>query len=296
MGYLFIAIAALSVGGQFSLSKVYKRIVPSSGYSDFFFNFSMGAFSVCIFAIICLGNVGFTPFSFGLAAGVALCNLGYSLCNLRAVMCGKLAVFTMFLMLGGMVLPTLYGFIFLHEAFSWFKIAGIVLLLFAMVLSTREKSDVKNSRLFYVLCFIAFVCNGFVSVFSKMHQISDQALDTFQFSFWQSAVMTVAAGLLLLGYVVMNRHREGLGIAARQTAGAKSLSLILLVTVIMRAGSVFLLLAAKTVPASVLYPITTGLTILVTTVCGRIFFAEKISKINWISLAIDLVAVVLMIF
>lgn len=260
MGYLFIAIAALSVGGQFSLSKLFKRVVPSSGYSDLFFNFGTGILSVCLFAAVCLGDVGFSPFSFSLAAGVALCTLIYMLCNLRAVMCGKLAVFTMFLMLGGMVLPTLYGFIFLHETFSWFK------------------------------------CNGFVSVFSKMHQISENALDTYQFSFWQSAVTAAFSGVLLLGYSLIRRRREGLGTVVRQTAGTKSLSLIFIITVIMRAGSVFLLLAAKTVPASVLYPIMTGLSIVITSVCGRVFFKEKISGINWISLGIDIVAIILMIF
>lgn len=296
MGYLFIAIAAFSVGCQFSLSKLFKRVVPSSGYSDLFFNFGTGILSVCLFAVVCLGDVGFSPFSFSLAAGVALCTLIYMLCNLRAVMCGKLAVFTMFLMLGGMVLPTLYGFIFLHEAFSWFKIAGIVLLLFAMVLSTREKSDVKNSRLFYVLCFIAFVCNGFVSVFSKMHQISENALDTYQFSFWQSVVTAAFSGVLLSGCFLCARRREGLPAVVRQAVGAKSLSLIFVITLIMRAGSVFLLLAAKTVPASVLYPIMTGLSIVITSVCGRVFFKEKISVINAISLGINIVAIVLMIF
>lgn len=296
MGYLFTAIAALCVGGQFSLSKLYKRVVPSAGYADLFFNFGTGLLSVCIFAAVCLGNVGFTPFSFGLAAGVALCTLVYMLCNLRAVMCGKLAVFTMFLMSGGMALPALYGLLFLHEAFSWFKIAGIALLLFSMILSTREKSDVKNSRLFYVLCIVAFFCNGFVSVFSKMHQISENALDTYQFSFWQAAVTAAASGLLLFGCVLANRRKEGFAPAVRQAAGVKSLSLIFVITVVMRAGSVFLLLAAETVPASVLYPIMTGLSIVITTVSGRVFFGEKISPINKISLGIDIAAIVLMIF
>ena len=58
----------------------------------------------------------------------------------------------------------------------------------------------------------------------------------------------------------------------------------------------FLLLAAKTVPASVLYPIMTGLSIVITSVCGRVFFKEKISVINAISLGINIVAIVLMIF
>ena len=296
MGYLFVAIAAMSVGGQFSLSKVYKNKFGSSGYIDLFFNFCMGIFSVIIFAVVCLGKVGYTLYSFGLAAGVALCNVIYMVCGLRAVMYGKMAVFTMFLMLGGMIFPTVYGVLFLHESVSGFMVAGIVLLIASMILSVLEKTGEKNSKIFYIFCFIAFVCNGLVSIFSKMHQISENALNTYQFSFWQSVVVAVTVGAILAVYLRMHRKDDALRISVKQTLGWGSLGLILLITAIMRVGSVLLLLAAKDVPASMLYPIMTGATVLVTAVFGRIFFAEKISKINGIALCMNIAAVVLMIF
>ena len=153
-----------------------------------------------------------------------------------------------------------------------------------------------NTTIFYVLCLIAFVCNGFVSVFSKMQQIGAEALDTYQFSFWQSVVVAVAVGGILAGYALVNRKKEkGIPIV-REVLSGKSFGLILLVTVIMRAGSVLLLFAAKDVPASALYPFMTGLSILVTAIFGRIFFKEKISRVNVVTLTANIVAVVLMIF
>ncbi len=296
MGYLFIIIAAVSVGGQFALSKVYKNKIILSNYTDLFFNFGMGVFSMLIFAVICLGDVGFSWYSVGLATGVALCNVVYMLCNLRAVMYGKLAVFTMFLMLGGMIFPTIFGVLFLNETMSWFKIAGVVLLIFSMIFSVTEKTGEKNTKKFYILCFIAFVCNGLVSIFSKVHQISENALNTFQFSFWQSVAVAASVGILLLICTALNHKQENFSAAVRQTAGGRSIGLIFLITVIMRAGSVVLLLAAKDVPASLLYPLMTGISIVITAIFGRVFFSERISKINFISLCIDMVAVILMIF
>ena len=290
-------IAAFTAGGQFSLSKVYKRLYPSSDFSDLFYNFAMGLFSVILFAVICLGRVGFTAFSFWLAAGVAVCNTIYTICGLKAVVYGKLAVFTAFLMLGGMIFPTFYGVMFLQEEMSAFKIAGVSILVVSMLLSLTEKTEEKkNTAIFYVLCLVAFVCNGFVSIFSKMHQIGGEALNTYQFSFWQSVVVAAAVGIILAGYALANRKKEGFAPIVRRAVSGKSLGLILLVTVIMRAGSVLLLLAAKDVPASALYPFMTGLSILVTAIFGRIYFKEKISKINAVTLAADMVAVVLMIF
>ena len=249
-----------------------------------------------LFAIICLGKVGFTWYSFGLAAGVALCNVAYMICSLRAVMCGKLAVFTMFLMLGGMIFPTIFGVLFLNETMSWFKIIGVILLIFSMIFSATEKTGEKNTKKFYVLCAIAFVCNGLVSIFSKVHQISENALNTFQFSFWQSVVVAASVGIFLIICAVTNRKQENFNDSVRQAISIKSLGLIFLITLIMRAGSVLMLFAAKDVPASFLYPLVTGVTIIITAVFGRVFFAERVSKINFIALCIDTIAVVLMCF
>ena len=100
----------------------------------------------------------------------------------------------------------------------------------------------------------------------------------------------------MAGYALVNRKKEkGIPIV-REVLSGKSFGLILLVTVIMRAGSVLLLFAAKDVPASALYPFMTGLSILVTAIFGRIFFKEKISRVNVVTLTANIVAVVLMIF
>ena len=172
-----------------------------------------------------------------------------------------------------------------------------MILILSMLFSLAEKTEEKkNTAVFYILCLVAFVCNGFVSVFSKMHQIGGGALNTYQFSFWQSVVAAVAVGIILAGYAAANRKKEEFVPIVRKAVSGKSLGLILLVTVIMRAGSVLLLLAAKDVPASALYPFMTGLSILVTALFGRIFFKEKISRINAVTLTADMIAIIFMIF
>ncbi|MFQ7036198.1 MAG: hypothetical protein ACLRTQ_11290 [Candidatus Borkfalkia sp.] len=270
--------------------KVYKNKLPSSNYGDLFYNFAMGLFSAMLFAVVCLGKVGFTAFSFWLAAGVALCSTLYTLCGLKAVTYGKLAVFTAFLMLGGMIFPTVYGVWFLKEQMSAFKIAGVVLLIASMIFSATEKTEEKkNTAVFYILCLIAFVSNGFVSIFSKAHQIGEGALNTFQFSFWQSAIIAVVVGVLLAVNVLCNRKRRIFS-AYPKSVSAKSLGLIALDR--HHAGSVLLLLAingARVVSVSPrrAFPYS-----------SRRSWAGCFRKISKISVCIlaDIVAVVLMVF
>lgn len=297
MGYLFMAVAALACGGQFALSKLYNGKVGGSTFAGLFFNFASGLLSAIIFAVVTLGAIGFGAFSVSMAAGIALCTVIYTMCNLKAVEYGKVSVFTVFLMLGGMIFPAVYGGIWLHEEISVFKILGISLLVCSMIFSMTEKTEEKkNTALFYVLCVIAFVCNGFVSVLSKAHQITEGALDTFSFAFWQAVTVAVIVGVPLAITAVKNRNDEDFRPIVKKCFGAPSLGIVSVSTVVTRGSGVLLLLAAKTVPASLLYPVVTGVTILFTAISGRIFFGEKISKINAISLIADTVAVVLMIF
>lgn len=62
------------------------------------------------------------------------------------------------------------------------------------------------------------------------------------------------------------------------------------------AGYLLQLNAAKTLPATMLYPFITGGSILFSTFAARIFFKEKINLYTWISLALMLCGTILFIF
>ena len=61
--------------------------------------------------------------------------LPYYLIGIKVLSLGSLAIYSMFMMLGGMLVPFFYGITFLHETISVGKVIGTVLLTVFIVLS-----------------------------------------------------------------------------------------------------------------------------------------------------------------
>ena len=75
-----------------------------------------GIFSSLIFFCINGFSLQITPFSLICALGIAALCLAYTLIGFRILSLGDYSVYMMFLMLGGILLPFVYGMLFLGGA------------------------------------------------------------------------------------------------------------------------------------------------------------------------------------
>ncbi len=276
--YLFLIFAIICIGGQFSLSKLYQVKVGNGAITSFSFSLISSFFAIIAFACVCKFNITFNWFSFLTAAGGTLCIALYTVVGMKMMSIGKVAIYTMILMMGGMFIPFLYGVIFLDEAISVYKVLGVVLLIVALIMPIWENRNEKNKnpKLFALLSAIVFFANGMVGVFNKMHQTSEKAISTYEFGFWQSVISFLALCVIVFLYYIFNKEKN-------ETKEKLKLSLskwliILFFMIISQGGAIFQLFAAKTVAASVMFPIVTGGTMVASTIFGKIFFKEKIDK------------------
>ena len=79
-------------------------------------------------------SVSFSPVSALWAALFAVIMLPYYMIGIKVLSLGSLAIYSMFMMLGGMLVPFFYGIIFLEENISIAQIVGTVLLTVFIVL------------------------------------------------------------------------------------------------------------------------------------------------------------------
>lgn len=106
-------------------------------------------------------------------------------------------MYTLFLMAGGMVLPYVWGILFLREPFSRLRLIGLLAITAGVVLPNLEQRKLGKRQL--LLCLAVFVLNGFVSITSKMHQINTaSAISTTDFIIWQGLIKFVLAGAIFL--------------------------------------------------------------------------------------------------
>lgn len=313
MEYILIIGAAFAIAGQFSLNKFYeKRIVRNFGHL-LAFPVAVSAVSLILFLFLNLFSLRVTPFGVGMAACNALISALSAILGVWIVRLGRVSVYTMFMMLGGMLLPYLYGLIFLQEAFSLFRMIGLAVLIFVLVLSVWSKPAQEKkgtAALFYLLCVLVFFLNGGIGIVSKTHQISSSALPTYDFLIWNYLFQFVLALLFYGTYrlVCAIRGREdarALGAETKEPGkepGEKRSRLVAAFMIaalyaLFSSGGFFLqLLAAIRLPASMQYPFVTGGSVILTTLAAALFFQEKITAKGWVSLLFLLAGTVLFVF
>lgn len=317
--YLFILAAVVLLALQFSTNKAYGQRRGDGAKASLIFACACGYASAAItFVIACLSDGGFrfTPFSLLLGAVMASLSCAYTLIGFKIMAIGDMSVFMMFLMLGGMMLPYLFGVSVLGEfrgAEPWriaVRVAGLVLLTLSMVFPVfaRRKAG-KSGGLFVVLCAAVFLLNGAASIVSKTHQTP---------GFWSFDVVNAPSyaclGNLMNGVISTvclaivcakekgkdrpssgeEKSAAGSGLIA---ASARTIALIIAANALCNGISYTLqLVSASHLPASVLYPMVTGGSVVLSAVAGRIFFGEKPDRITLTGLILSFAATFFFLF
>ena len=283
--YLLLAAAVLLFAAQFAFTKVYGEktrqnttqtlvmtvIVSLIGAVTYL---TVGGFSMRLTLPLLLASIAF-----------AAVMIPYYLLGIQVLSLGSLAVYSMFMMLGGMLLPFLYGLLFLGESPTWGKGAGCALLTAAIYLQAMEqkKSDVrvgKTSRLFLWLCLAIFILNGLTGVIAKMYQEAVALPDEAGFTA-ASCVFTAVMGVALL----LPRAVGDRAVCRREIKTALQPFLFLITAGIGLAnhtGNFLLVKAAANLPASVQFPMVSGGVVVCSALVSALFFKEKISRREWL--------------
>ena len=215
--YLIISLAVLCFAMQFAVTKEYEKTTKQTLATSMSLLVFASVVGVIIYACVAGFNITFSWFSFLMALAFALVMIPYYAVSVKVLSLGSLAVYSLFMMLGGMVLPFVYGVAFLAEPITWGKTAGAVLLTLSMVLQvlgqpgqakqTKNKTNKKQKILFIVLCIVVFIVNGLTGVIAKAHSINQNAINEPSFMVW-SCLLTVVLGGIILAVLFLKKDRK----------------------------------------------------------------------------------------
>lgn len=266
--YLSVITATVLLAIEFSCSKLYQSLESISLEKGLQFNTVSGLVS----ALIMWALAGFRPewsgFSALLALGMALCSMLYCLLSFRILNLGGMALYSLALMSGGMLLPYIFGIVFLNETVSLPGFLGLIAVLAAVILSNFNRRKISKTLL--LLCTAVFLLNGFCSILSKAHQISRIPSTVSGAGF---VMYSGIAKCLLSVIVLLCRKRSSFS----RPKHKYTLLLTVGAAVISAASYLLQLNGAKVLPASVLYPMITGGSIVFSAIAGRVFFKERLS-------------------
>lgn len=174
------------------------------------------------------------------------------------------------------VCPVCVGVLFLNEKLSLMHLAGLILIISAIALTANDKK--MPGKRILALCVIIFFLNGISSVAAKMHQIEKTYFCITETEF---VIATDVAKFIIaaIAYMVVKIGKKDKNADKCNKSGfAWGVFLIVLSTLLSGLSYILQLNGAKNLPATVLYPLITGGTIIFSSLTGIIFFKEQISK------------------
>lgn len=248
MYYALIFIAVGMFCGCFALNDVYRVRRGSS------LKIGMEAsFVGAIAAVICLIIINkfqfeFTPFTLVMGIISAANAIGFTVFSFKALNYINISLYSLFSMLGGMVLPFAQGIIFYEEKITLAKIICVVFICAALA-CTVTRGEKRGGFIYYAGIFIL---NGMSGVLAKLfNELPYEKTSAAGYTFWISACTLVLSGIV---WLVLSRNGEpdekrftfaDFGIGAANGA-------------INKISNFFLIIALAHVDASVQYPAVTG--------------------------------------
>ena len=316
MYYAMLIGASFLFGSQFMVTKAFEKNYGKTVRASLSFSLLYSLFAGVIFFIIKLISSGtvfnLNPFSLCMAFGLSLVNILSSAISIKTLALGDIAVYSLFLMLGGMIVPFFAGIVFLKESVSVCNLIGVAIMIIALCLpvffgkknknageaQTDGDTKKKTSVFFYVLCVFLFILNGLSSTLSKFNSVREGAALGAEFTFYTYGiqfVISLAAFALTtaLGKSDKTQNEEKqpvilfrpVAIGCGAAFGAVN-------------GTAFLMssVAAEHVVAVAQYPLITGATILFSSLLAFLFYREKPTALQLVQIVISLAATILFMF
>lgn len=280
MYYAIILLSVVMFGGCFVLNDEYRKMRGSSVKISLQFSFISSLAGLIVLLCVNGFKLECTPFTLCMAMMAALNGFGFTFCSFKSLGRINLSLYSLFSMLGGMVLPFLQGILFYGESITAAKIVCFVLICVALLL-TVEKGEKKQGTIYYIGIF---VLNGMSGVLSKLFTSAPFEKTSAAGYSILSAVCSVVIAGLLLATIFRSQKAESKSTAASVAVSAAN-------GITNRIANYLLVLALAHVDASVQYPMVTGGVMIVSTlVC--FFGKNKPSKKEVLSVIIAFIGMV----
>lgn len=244
MYYVLLAGSALLFSVQFLLNEKYQKQAGSGWDASLKFSLYSSVTGLAVLLIIHRFRLEVSLFSVLVAAFYSAILIGLNACSVCAFQWANLSVYSVFSMVGGMLLPFLYGVI-CGEKLTGMRIACCLLIAVSVLMNLNRGSRGQKAFRYYMA---VFVLNGMVGVVSKFHQSNPSlCVDSASFLIHTKMITGAACAILLAA-----GKSKGFAI------GKKAFAYSAVSAVLNSGANLILLIALLRLPASVQYPVVTG--------------------------------------
>lgn len=280
MYYFMLAVATVLFASQFLFNQRFEAENGASFGSSVVFSLYSSVAGFFILFVLNGFQLQFSSFSLLMAVIHGATSFLYNIASVKSLHSVNLSAYSIFAMLGGMLLPFLYGILFGGEPLTPLKLLCCLCMATALLFTVDYKEKAGN-KLWY---FAVFVLNGLFGVISTIHQGNTTAVDSF--SFLMLSRIAVLIFTLPFCFKEAKSFKKSVAKSLFWSAGFALFSGV---------GNLLVLLALKHLPASVQYPIITGGTMAVSLIIS-VLRKEKNNLRTVLATAVAFVSTVLIAF
>ena len=227
-----------------------------------------------------------SPETWLFASLFAVCTVVFQLTYTHALSSGNVSLTVMIVNLS-MLLPVLVSVLLFHEPFGIKHTLGILLTVCSFVLCVNFKDGGRVTKKWFVLTVIAAVANGLTTVSQKIFSAS--AFQTEKEAF-VSCAYTLAFLITLCVYSVCILRGANLDVIKRGRVYLIAICVGLVLALFQWLNTY----AISVIDGTLFFPVFSGGAILFSTIAGILFFKDKLTLKQGISIAVGVGAVVIM--
>lgn len=230
--------------------------------------------------VIAKGEISITPFSAIIAALHSFFIVLCAFMSLKAIGVADLGKYSLYMMLGGMLVPFLFGILFWNEELTVGKIICCLVVTCALIVDSmigKEKSN-KSGRIAFLYLIAVFLINGSFGVFITIHQTATayKSVGTLQYMILESAFISAFGIIFMLSKFIRSKAANLPMINPIQSK--KTYLYMLGYGLFYGAAELILLFAIAHIDASVQYPMVSGGTIACSTLISMLIGENKNKK------------------
>ena len=278
LNVIFLIAIILGVSGQNIVKKPYTQKMGGNGV--YFFNAIISAAALLFFAVTATKldfDISFIPYSIGFAVSYAIATVFLVL----AIAYGSLSLTSLFFSYSLMI-PTLYGLVFLKDDISVVFILGLALLVVSLFLVNKNDKKAKFSFKWIICVILAFLGNGMCTVVQNMQQVAFDGA-------YKNEFMIVALAIVALVMSIMSLIKERKAMKVYAKAGWHW---ALICGLLNGMVNLFVMILSRSMPVSVMFPLISAGGLVVTYLVSRFVYKESLTKLQFVGFILGLAAVV----
>ena len=228
-----------------------------------------------------------SPLSLFLGILNAMILFGYNTSLIKAGALGSYAFLSVSYLYGAIIVPSLYGILFLKEAVTPLKVIGIILMLLACVFMNLEDIKLKgNSITYYIFCLLLFLFNGAYCTIIKMQTIyhNEEKQSMIMMTF---AIMGIIAILDLI-------HKEKGSTLQAFKLDKKCLPPLILCLISATLAINLLMYVLPLIDTAILYTVQNGGVLILSALYSVFLFREQLSSKKVVGIIIAVISITIL--